>query len=618
MDTVVLLLFSMGKIARKSINTCIFVPKINFIMKKFFLFIFCTLLVTQVFADDFNSRCKKIIHSIDPNVECVDEWETMDVDSLCVIDSTEIDEVESDEYSDNGYAKELNEIKSMLDELESMDNTPVVATRKAILHAIRGYIYSITIYGRNDDVDYLKKRIEEYKLSIKDMELLALQKNKDYKGIVSFGKYGNVFKHDMLHTLVFNYLVKETSSAGEIVPVLLDMTSVYKKQGNQRAVNLLAEEISFWKSIDSLPKDNDSRILYFKDKIANSHNSPFVHLYQSAIKHLTRPHITVRWENEPHWNDNEKIFCANKDYKFYVDYENISEADIVIRKAHRKNHAEDLVLINTDKGGKIVRRLHLSLGNDSTNQKQKLRGLHVLGTDTISLSLPAGEYVMSIESDIKNYRREYPKITVTSMEIIVTKEGDNRYRCLVLDAISGMPMPDIKVKFLTGVFVNPDKYKWEDKVLFEGMTDIHGEIMYYHEGDSYFRVVAEKDNNDLARIHSIYEYKPVINDDEDNEESAFDGTLKIFTDRSVYRPGQDIHVSGIAYKETGLSSRKVVANQRLKIILFPLNDITDSICKDVVTNEMGSFDCVFHLSSSAKVGEYVIYSLDKEWAFLRV
>lgn len=78
----------------------------------------------------------------------------------------------------------------------------------------------------------------------------------------------------------------------------------------------------------------------------------------------------------------------------------------------------------------------------------------------------------------------------------------------------------------------------------------------------------------------------------------------IFTDRSIYRPGQTVHFKAIVIK-TENNNSEVVPNQIVELILYDTND-DELKTLELKTNEFGSVSGSFMLPSSTLTGQFYI------------
>ena len=86
--------------------------------------------------------------------------------------------------------------------------------------------------------------------------------------------------------------------------------------------------------------------------------------------------------------------------------------------------------------------------------------------------------------------------------------------------------------------------------------------------------------------------------------NVFDGKIQLFTDRSIYRPGQTLYYKGIAIQQKGIQ-HSVVPNLGVTVtIKDPERNTIKTF--ETVTNEFGSFSGEFVLPKSGLTGRYTI------------
>ena len=78
--------------------------------------------------------------------------------------------------------------------------------------------------------------------------------------------------------------------------------------------------------------------------------------------------------------------------------------------------------------------------------------------------------------------------------------------------------------------------------------------------------------------------------------------LSLFTDRSIYRPGQTVYVSGIAYRQQQ-DDTQVLADKEYTVTLYDVNNNKMGEVK-VTTNSFGSFSGQFTLPSPCLTGYF--------------
>ncbi len=109
---------------------------------------------------------------------------------------------------------------------------------------------------------------------------------------------------------------------------------------------------------------------------------------------------------------------------------------------------------------------------------------------------------------------------------------------------------------------------------------------------------------DEHTIYSTYYY------DYDRDDEDDDSSVKIFTDRAIYRPGQTVYFKGIYYLSKD-KTRNIIPNSKLTIALYDVNNKELSKI-DLTTNEFGSVNGSFILPSSALTGNFSIRAINED------
>ncbi len=166
----------------------------------------------------------------------------------------------------------------------------------------------------------------------------------------------------------------------------------------------------------------------------------------------------------------------------------------------------------------------------------------------------------------------------------------------VLDRNNGAPIPNAKIHFKTnnqrGYDDNLDKTLTTDK---KGQAYLTLDTYYY---DVNITVSHEKDKARFEGYYLNQAYNP--NHNNENISSTF-----LFTDRSIYRPGQTVYFKGIMMSSSGKEDFKTQSNHTAFITL---RDVNNQEIKTLTlkTNDYGSFHGEFILPSSGLTGNYTI------------
>ncbi len=226
--------------------------------------------------------------------------------------------------------------------------------------------------------------------------------------------------------------------------------------------------------------------------------------------------------------------------------------------------------------------------------------------------LENGRYLLmagSIETD-KETRpvRGYGQFHVSQISYI---HRDNHY--YVLHRETGNPLRGAQVQTWTQSYDNKlSRYTWSKGRAFQ--TDEQG---YFNEKagrndeDNYYsrntRFQIRHGGDELFLQNSTYIWYPREGKVESNPVSLF-----LFTDRSLYRPGQTLFVKGIMLKqhqENNLS--EIVSERKTKLYLRDANGQTvDSVA--VQSNEYGSFSARFNLPSGGLTGMFTLFTKSEQ------
>ena len=129
-------------------------------------------------------------------------------------------------------------------------------------------------------------------------------------------------------------------------------------------------------------------------------------------------------------------------------------------------------------------------------------------------------------------------------------------------------------------------------------TNNYGNFSYLlditHNNDRLFM-------NDL--VYDNYYYK-----DNEIEEPKISTSVHLFTDRSIYRPGQTVYFKGIVLNRNQKDKKNTIRNDYTTSIILRDANYKDIDTIKVKTNEFGSFNGKFQLPQSGMNGQFTIYT----------
>ena len=214
--------------------------------------------------------------------------------------------------------------------------------------------------------------------------------------------------------------------------------------------------------------------------------------------------------------------------------------------------------------------------------------------DSILLDgLPAGVYMVEFQSqpETKVSRSLY---FVSGIRVVMQHQPDNTIRYVVVDATTGQP---VKGATLRLAFSNG----WRKPKTFKNFTpDNNGEVIYRVEDNQQPNSAFAFTKTDCycpeSNSYGRYTYY---------ERQYNQMHTNLFTDRSIYRPGQTVFVSAIVWKEVSELDNQAVANNQVRM---ELRDANGKLVAEqtAVTDRFGKCGVQFTLPQGQLNGRFSI------------
>jgi len=230
-------------------------------------------------------------------------------------------------------------------------------------------------------------------------------------------------------------------------------------------------------------------------------------------------------------------------------------------------------------------------------------------------ALPIGEYALLVSSDStfstgKNFTEP---LVVVSFRVSAISFISDHNEYFVLDRESGRPLAGAAVQVWEEHY-KPDGSPLEPTRAESYRTDDQGHFLMKKKGDGFNDLRTLLDiqwGNDRLIYHSYPNYNysferedPASITKEKYERDHREGFL--FTDRSIYRPGQLLFFKGIVLtRDAATRQVKILPKFGERVYLYDANQqAVDSL--DVVTNDFGSYHGTFHIPEHLLNGEFMI------------
>ena len=220
---------------------------------------------------------------------------------------------------------------------------------------------------------------------------------------------------------------------------------------------------------------------------------------------------------------------------------------------------------------------------------------------TLTIQAPqAGIYFLKAVPDGKKGVSDGTLMNVTALKTIYRPLPDGTLELVVVNAVSGQPVSEAEVTIYTekGGGYSPQQTYQADKQGTLKLDFLNSNKYWYNA-----HTAADNAMPILNLWKNDYYYK----------ESKKKEVLQLFTDRSIYRPGQTVYVSGLAY-EMEKDSTRVLADKKYTVSLYDANN-NETGKVEVWTNGFGSFSGQFVLPSPCLTGYFSLRAADTSVSF---
>lgn len=465
-----------------------------------------------------------------------------------------------------------------------------------------------------------KKSQEFFKKALEQPELLAKHTSTEYVPLTQKGVDGSSFNNDLLHLIGFEADSKEA---------YLLMYTYYNKVGNRGAACLCAYKLIEKYSQDDVREVKKSKYLHTIDSL--------IHVYQDipeagelAVEHYrfmerssdAKPldklnyinYALSRWGG---WSRMNELRNAQK--RLTEPMFQVQDMPQVLRPGEKA--WVHLNVRNLQNLKFSISRLDITADNNYDAQDEatykmllkKTTKLHqkdysrnyygrpdyeeVKDSIEIGGNLPLGAYLMEVTSDNTGIAPQRKLFYVSNLAVMIQQLPDDKHRYVVVNATDGQPVAGAKVELYEKDY---DVKTGKRKRL------VHARLTTDSNGEAYFKNV----DGEVLISTSADKYAPAkyiyLSRDRYFEQKDDKTAYQLFTDRSIYRPGQKVHATAVSFiVKKGLDASVLGKSKELKFIL------RDAEWKQVAeqkatTDEYGTASVDFELPKEGKTGMFSI------------
>lgn len=479
-------------------------------------------------------------------------------------------------------------------------------TTQADNEALRAIYSSVLskIYGNHPDLDEGgKKHLFYAHKALSHPDILAQTKAGDYQPFIEKGIDSQIFGNDLLHVIGLELEKKQ---------LLHDW---YVTHGQREAACLLATDLANYNLVKL-----DSIIATYADLPVCGHTAlaryqampqttnaerrecyDFLHkalekwgnwkeanALRNALTELTAAQFTAQISASViHSNQQMNIL--------FSDVRNLSSFQVHLIKTKLQGDSKwvsnyktiekrDYNLLKNSLVRSSVHTFHASISGKPSYE---------LNSDSLQLPcLSPGVYLLEIEPNDSTIETQRLLFSVSDLRVIWQYQPHKKIRLTVVRADSGLPVSGAIVKYYDMAHENQ-----KGSTL---TTDRLGEVIIPEQKDyptrpCFFVSTAEDKALPLINARGMFNYV---------RNNKVQKCIRIFTDRSIYRPGQTVHASIMAWTKHETET-KALSSKPFTLILRDANG-RDVARKEVTSDDFGTATVEFQIPTSGLTGMYSI------------
>ncbi|MCA0153996.1 alpha-2-macroglobulin family protein [Winogradskyella vincentii] len=288
----------------------------------------------------------------------------------------------------------------------------------------------------------------------------------------------------------------------------------------------------------------------------------------------------------------EKFIPNGLPSRLLVNYKNLDTLTFNIYKVTQKQLVDFESIYNPKDKAKYIKKLKALKSFEST--LKSIGDYQEHSTEIVLPKLYNGLYIIEAKTNSKENVFATTHLQVSNFALIESTTEDIHYYQLI-DRNNGNPIDNANIKLSYSINYNGNI---RNKSF---TTDLNGKFIL-EKGNNAKRNITIKVNNgdETAYFGEYYLSKKY----RENNRKDIDYQTYLFTDRSIYRPGQTVYFKGIVSQRKN-EKTSVVDGESITITLQNVNGEKLSVL-ELTTNEFGSVEGEFILPNSGLTGQYSI------------
>lgn len=406
--------------------------------------------------------------------------------------------------------------------------------------------------------------VDKFLSSYADTTNLVLNYYKEYLNDLSVRNMENTFVLTELNRL--HYLMGYENQYS-IKEYLIKLEAKYAdKEISIDIISSIVEYLTTWANKEYEEQANIDKLKvrydWLKKGVDRFPNSKKIANLKNQLAELEKPTVSINAQS---------TYYPTKEKKVNIRYKNKETVSLKVKDA------EDNIVFETK----------LALKPKATYLQQDT---------TINLPInKIGTYSLLIDNDDTDGENTF---RISQLLGLSRSFKENSYEVIALDRVTGKPLENVSVEIS-----KTDSWNDEKAVIKTIQTDKQGFAHYAVEQTEkrqylFYRLI-DKKSGDTSDYSSLYRGYYPSNSHDDYQEG-----VEIFTDRSIYRPGQTVYFKTIAFSKKDQSAN-LLTNKSIKVSLYDTNGQIVAE-KNLKTSEFGSVSGEFVLPKSTLNGYFSI------------
>lgn len=582
-------------------------------MKQLLLFIFCLLVALPMSAQNYERQWKKVQQAVSD-----DQPRTVVMESQRLYDMAEQHNNLSQML--RAYLTFMQYRNEISPDSFVIDKAKLVQWQQQTMDVVDRSVLSFVLgVNEPDEAKSYAFFCQSLGIDVPDEDKillsLAQKKTSAYIPLVKQEEGSEVFQHDMLSFLRMMasehlpYLFRDRLMA----KVYQRDETFYREKGNAKAAVRVAlegweqsqssynsldemihrygelEDLVIQRTLELSPYNKEREVLeQIRSVIARYPKHPLIGRLCDKVNQIVQPHLYAQAV--------DRAFYPGEKLDWRIESSNVQQVEIRwyrvsdmpnLPTAHLTADARQLKSMR--KQGSLVESRVFNLTDKS----------FVYRSDTLNIEAPEalGYYLIEIaplkcdEYPIDKAEPELCLVHVTRLMPYLVPVDGKLSEVWTLDRQSGHPIEGVQIQVLSR---KDDMFTIQRQGISNSMGHLLLELQ--NKGD-YLLLEKGKDKTLMPLSRRYYS----------GRESQISRNLitQLFTDRSLYRPGQEVQFSVMAYAQSG-DDTHVIAEKELTIQLFESRSYKAIAELNLKTDELGVAAGTFTLPGDSKTGEYSI------------